>query len=445
MNTTTTHGVSQAIRMAYEDVLDVIHRLPDQPDSPAKEQLKADASEYITALITAVIACDGDFEEDEQIFLCSTFNITNDASESVPILTSYVEKWNSIGGQIPAFIQHIAKQEGGQDDVYEILRMLQTIANNIAILDGDYEQSEITLIRDLIIRVEAYLDGSPESAEKASLNDYQGALDLSTAELAAIRDDGSSGSFENAEDAARYSWDLISATYKSHGDFYHCAKKISYRVGSLLQGKEFIDHLANMWGWLVDFAFEDHLITEDEEERINQMAHAFSLPSELLDKKGKLSRLAKAAVLRDLKNGIVKSRVSIDEDLPFKLQKTEAILWMFPKVKLYEIITKRSVVGGSTGTSIRIAKGLYWRLGGFKAVPQAKHNQELTGEGTLVATNKHLMFSGQSRNFRIPYTKIATIHPSKDSIEVQRDAASAKPQVFEGLDGQFIYNLVMFA
>ncbi|MBE0069320.1 hypothetical protein F3K46_09925 [Thermoanaerobacterium thermosaccharolyticum] len=63
--------------------------------------------------------------------------------------------------------------------------------------------------------------------------------------------------------------------------------------------------------------------------------------------------------------------------------------------------------------------------------------------GILAVTTKHIYFYGPIRSFRAPYTKIVSFAPYSDGIGIQRDAASAKPQIFLTGDGWFLYNLVI--
>jgi hypothetical protein len=42
----------------------------------------------------------------------------------------------------------------------------------------------------------------------------------------------------------------------------------------------------------------------------------------------------------------------------------------------------------------------------------------------------------------VPYRKIVSVEPFKDGIGIQRDAMTAKPQIFVLDDGWFAYNLV---
>jgi hypothetical protein len=62
--------------------------------------------------------------------------------------------------------------------------------------------------------------------------------------------------------------------------------------------------------------------------------------------------------------------------------------------------------------------------------------------GLVVATSKHIYFTGPKKAFRVPYVKIVSFHPFSNGIGIIRDAATAKPQFFITHDGWFTYNLV---
>lgn len=62
--------------------------------------------------------------------------------------------------------------------------------------------------------------------------------------------------------------------------------------------------------------------------------------------------------------------------------------------------------------------------------------------GMLGVTTKHLYFSGSTKSFRVKYDKIVSFEPFSDALGIQRDAQTAKPQVFQTEYGWFTYNLV---
>jgi hypothetical protein len=196
------------------------------------------------------------------------------------------------------------------------------------------------------------------------------------------------------------------------------------------------------WEKAVDIAFDDGILTEQEEMALSKLQQHFSLSQQVLDKNGAFSKIVKGAILRDILDGKLPERIQIDGNLPFNFQKTEKIVWVFQGVNYYEEKTRTRYVGGSRGVSLRIAKGVYYRTGAFKGERVQTSETIHADTGLLGVTNKHIYFSGPSKRFRIAYNKIVSFEPFSDGIGVQRDAASARPQSFATGDGWFTYNLI---
>lgn len=199
---------------------------------------------------------------------------------------------------------------------------------------------------------------------------------------------------------------------------------------------------AKWWTSMVDVAFEDDLLSEEEEELLTRIFHELELDRNQLDKKGVYTKVVKGSVLREICNGNLPVRLEYDCNMTFNLQKSEKIIWMFKNVKYLEEKTRTQYVGGSSGFSIRIAKGLYYRIGAFKGERVKSSETVHADTGLLGITNKHIYFAGNHKRFRIAYKKIVCFEPFSDGIGVQRDAQTAKPQVFITGDGWFTYNLV---
>lgn len=191
-------------------------------------------------------------------------------------------------------------------------------------------------------------------------------------------------------------------------------------------------------------AFEDGILTEEEDSNLDEIQKHFGFDQDDLDKNGAYTKLVKGDVLRELLNGKIPQKVHIEGgNLPFNLQKDEKLVWVFLDVQYYEQKTSRHYEGGSSGVSIRVVKGLYFRTSGFKAHPVDTTENVHVGTGILAVTNKHLYFAGAAKSFRIPFNKIISFVPFVDGIGIQRDATTAKPQSFITGDGWFTYNLVM--
>ena len=201
------------------------------------------------------------------------------------------------------------------------------------------------------------------------------------------------------------------------------------------------DVFAPLWDGAVVKALEDGVLTSDEEERLVSAARLFGFGQPELDRKGQYTHMVKAAILRDVLEGKIPERVKV-EGLTINLQKSEKLAYVFQGVEYHTLRTVRSFAGVSHGLSIRVMKGVYYRPSVFKGHPVESTEVVSGGTGTLAATNKNLYFLGPLKTMRIPYAKIISFQPYSDGIGIQRDAASAKPEVFKIGDGWFAYNLI---
>ena len=124
-------------------------------------------------------------------------------------------------------------------------------------------------------------------------------------------------------------------------------------------------------------------------------------------------------------------------------QKGEQVVWAFLGAQFLEDKVRRQFVGGSRGVSIRVMKGVYYRVGAFKGHTIERTERVLVDTGALVVTQKNLYFAGPRKALRVPFSKIISFEPFDDGIGILREAATAKPQVFVTGDGWFTYNLVV--
>jgi len=188
---------------------------------------------------------------------------------------------------------------------------------------------------------------------------------------------------------------------------------------------------------------DDGILTTVEEEKLSRFQGQLNLSQEVLDKNGFYLKVVRAAILRDLTEGIIPdSRIAIDGHLPFMLHKDEKLLWIFQGVKFYEQRTNTQYQGGYAGVSLRVAKGVYYRTGGFKGNPAKTDEMKYIDTGIFGLTNKHVYFASSTKNIRIPLAKIITINPYEDAVGLQKDGTTARPQVFKNIDGWFVFNAI---
>lgn len=196
------------------------------------------------------------------------------------------------------------------------------------------------------------------------------------------------------------------------------------------------------WEVAVEQFLEDGVLDASEEKHLAEFKERFALSQSELDRNGALTKTAKAGVLRDVLNGKIPQRASVDGNLHINLQKGEQVVWAFPESKYLEDKTRRQFVGGSHGVSVRIMKGVYYRIGAFKGHAVEQTERLHIDTGWVVITSKNIYFAGPRKSVRLPYAKIVSFEPFSDGIGIMRDAVTAKPQIFVTGDGWFTYNLV---
>jgi hypothetical protein len=202
------------------------------------------------------------------------------------------------------------------------------------------------------------------------------------------------------------------------------------------------DAIISGWESAVNHFLNDGNLSEEEEKVLINFTERFALHEAVLDLNGMFSKLVKAGTLREIMEGKVPQRTNLNGNLSFNFQKSETLVWLFTDTKYYEDRTKRRYVGGSQGFSFRIAKGVYYRIGGFAGTPVETTERIYVDTGPFAVTNKHVYFGGTKKPLRIRHDKIVSFIPYKDGIGIQRDATTAKPQVFVTGDGWFTYNLL---
>lgn len=212
---------------------------------------------------------------------------------------------------------------------------------------------------------------------------------------------------------------------------------------SFIQRDQVRGALIEGWENCVDRFLDDGSLDEGEEAKLVALRDKFALTQGELDRRGAYSKVAKAGVLRDIMNGSLPDRVKIQGQLPFNFQKSETLVWLFNGVAYLEDKTRTQYVGRSSGVSIRIAKGVYYRAGAFQGSPISRTERVQVDTGMLAVTNKHVYFGGGKKSLRVPYNKIVSFIPYSDGVGIMRDAVNAKQQVLVTGDGWFTYNMLV--
>ena len=184
----------------------------------------------------------------------------------------------------------------------------------------------------------------------------------------------------------------------------------------------------------------DGIIDREEEEILNKFIVNSTLSeSKLLYDSEAYHKFTQSLILRDLQEGKEVEKRLLVGNLPILLGKKEQLLWVFKGVKGYEEKTGRRYVGGSNGVSMRVCKGVYYRVGASKGHSVEYQYQNDLGNGVFIVTNKNIYFIG-TKQVKLGISKILSFEPYSDGIVLVKDGANPKPYTFIGFDSWFVVN-----
>lgn len=181
-------------------------------------------------------------------------------------------------------------------------------------------------------------------------------------------------------------------------------------------------------------------VTLDNEKYIEELRKRYSLTEGELQRLPNYVGYMKLLQIQDLLQGNVPKRF-FNVTSPINFQKSETPIWEFVNAVLYEEQTTRTMVGRTSGFSVRIAKGLYYRTSAFKGHPVIKTELVPKYYGAMVITNKHIYFCSREKSLRFPFTKIVSFVDYEDGIGIQLDKQNAKPILIQNIDGWLAYNI----
>lgn len=177
---------------------------------------------------------------------------------------------------------------------------------------------------------------------------------------------------------------------------------------------------------------EDGMVTPQELAWLRRLQAELRLPEEVAGEH--LSFAQRLHQLQALQSG----PLPVVANPPLALQRGERCHWVEPRCNYIEERSRREWVAGSQGVSIRIARGLTYRIGATRGHSYSVPYDAVVDTGALAVTSKRLAFVGERRGFSIPYAKILSFRAFENAIQVQRDAMTAKPQTFTVADAEAV-------
>lgn len=173
----------------------------------------------------------------------------------------------------------------------------------------------------------------------------------------------------------------------------------------------------------------DRRLTADEEQALQQLADHFGIPEQVRSYHAR--ELARYRLLAELENG----HLPEVEPAGMALQRGEVAHWVEPAELLEERVVKRQYEGGSSGFSFRVAKGVYYHVGGHGGRVITETGIVPVSRGDLVITNKRIVFRGDRKNFATPWQKVIDLDMYQNGLRISRDG-SQKPAMLRFLSNE---------
>lgn len=188
---------------------------------------------------------------------------------------------------------------------------------------------------------------------------------------------------------------------------------------------------------------EDGVIDEHEEALLGKLCSMYNIGWDDFDHEAQ-TLFSKGRLVRDLVEGNIHPRIVVSDN-PFKLQKTEILIWLWSGVPMSTVKTKSKIEGRTQGVSFRVMKGVYFRTGGFSGERVSRQEVETLGNAIVAVTSKHIYYIVGHESKRIPHDKVITIRPYSDAVVVTLDGARAYPLAFHVDDPWYFANIVQNA
>jgi len=179
-------------------------------------------------------------------------------------------------------------------------------------------------------------------------------------------------------------------------------------------------------------AISDRRLSDEEENELKKLVENLGVADEAIKKETGKIDLAYFKLLHNVENGNLPEIAS--KELP--LQKNEICHYITKATKLENKVVTVGHTGGSRGVSLRVMKGVSYRVGNFRSEP-IKKEVTFRFPGTLTITSKRIIFTAVKKGFSIPIGKLTNFEPFADGAGLQKDSQYHLMQ-FEGRQTELV-------
>lgn len=181
----------------------------------------------------------------------------------------------------------------------------------------------------------------------------------------------------------------------------------------------------------------DGKITAEEEAELHELQSYFKISEDAIAPSKK--ELARFRLLREISNGNMPS-IQVSNMV---LQRGEIPFWTESGKILEERVVNRRYEGGSRGVSVRIMKGVSYRVGAHKGRLIADTAVVPVSSGDFVVTNKRMVFKGDRKSFSLKHEKILNVEFYSDGINLAEESGKHRVVQFDGTQNMDIVGSVV--
>ena len=169
---------------------------------------------------------------------------------------------------------------------------------------------------------------------------------------------------------------------------------------------------ADVFTQLVYQAIQDRRVSEAEFRSLEHVADRFTLPPQL---RGWMQQQIQYFRLFDfIEQG---GRLPIAAPQNVLLQKNEECYMSVPASLFEEKVVRSTYQGGSHGVSIRLMKGVSYRVGAHRGQIQSERALVPVSNGAFSVTNQRLIFSGDKKSNATAYPKLLDFQVYADAVQ----------------------------
>ena len=186
----------------------------------------------------------------------------------------------------------------------------------------------------------------------------------------------------------------------------------SYFYNSELSPEEVQNALADVFTQLVYHAVSDRRVSDIEFQSLEHFANRLSVSIEL--RQWMYQQIQYYRLFNFIESG---GTLPIGQPQNLILQKAEVCHLCLPASLYDERVIRSNYQGGSRGVSIRIMKGVSYRVGASRGFVQAERGLACISQGYFIVTNQRLAFSGDKKSASTAFNKLLDFQVFADAIQ----------------------------